>query len=123
MVRIFSKLNRPDESQIGIALITGAPPERVVRSHAERNAQKPGYELVEPAEAVEIGGLPGAVTRVRYQLSAGSGAPQVVEARLWFVRQGMIAWYIDQLGPAPLSPEVDAQFRAIVDSIRLEPAL
>jgi hypothetical protein len=127
VVEIYSKLVDTAQNPIALVFFFRALPENVIKSQIGMREQRDGYELIEPVTKREVGGVPAATARMRYRAPEASDGDPLIEERMWFIRQGLIFWWIHQTGPAPLAPESDAAFQAIVDSIvfadPIEPAV
>ena len=124
VLRVYALPIERGEGPRGIAFLTSLDPVGVVQTFAYRNGRKPEAEfaIVQPAAPVEVGGIAGAGTIVRFLLAdPGDGPGKPVQQRLWHVRRGEVFWYFDQIGPEPLSSETLARFDEILRSVRFEP--
>lgn len=121
VVRISSHVQQPTQNAMAIWLLTANPPTNYVQAFAQKREGQPGFEIVEPAQLVEISGLPGATIRVRYRLADDAGDEHPVEERITFVKQGLVFWLVEQAGAGPLEPAVELAFQEILDSIVLAP--
>jgi hypothetical protein len=110
------------ESPRGVGMLTGIPAAGVVETFAYSRGRNPEFAIVERAAPIEIAGMAGGGTRVRYLLAEpGDGPGKPVEERIWHVRRGEEFWYFNQIGPEPLSPETVARFEAIIRTAHFEP--
>jgi hypothetical protein len=124
VLRVYAIPIEREEGPRGIGFLTSLNPVGVVETFAYRSGRKPGSEfaIVEPAAPIELAGLSGGATLVRYRLlEAGDGAGPPVQERIWHVRRGEVFWYFSELGPEPLSAETRARFDEILRSVRFEP--
>jgi len=126
VLRVYAIPIEREEGPRGIGFLTSLDPVGVVETFAYRSGRKPQSEfaIVEKAGPIELAGLSGGSTLVRYrQLTGdgGDGAGPPVQERLWHVRRGEVFWYFSQLGPEPLSPETLARFDEILRSVHFEP--
>lgn len=121
ILRVFVIPISPSEGPRGLDLLTQTKPDEVVTTFSHNRSRHPGYERIEDARPVKVGGLDGAGVRLRYQLAGADGALAPVEERLWHVRRGEEYWYFSQLGPDPLPEPMAAQLEQILASARLDP--
>jgi hypothetical protein len=122
IVRVFSKPAVPGESQRALRMILDGPLDRLILGQVIDRSRRPDYELVEEPALREIGSGEAATARMRYRPKGARPDEVLIEERLWLIRQGAVYWWIEQIGPAPLSAELDAAFEVIVERIELEPA-
>lgn len=118
-VSVFAQPARPDESARGMRMILSAPPDRLILGRMSSRSDLPDYEVIEPPRSLQVGGLEGATTRLRYRLEGPEAA--LVEERMWLARQGPVYWWIEQIGPAPLSESTDTIFASIVAGLEIDP--
>lgn len=121
IVKVYAQPSRPDESERGMRMILNAPPEQLIVARTIPRARRADYAELEAPTRLDLGDLEAATVRMRYRLESDESESPLVEERLWLARQGAVYWWIEETGPAPLSPELDAAFQAIVDSIELMP--
>ncbi len=122
ILRVFVIPISPTEGQRGSEMLRSTKPDEVVTSFSYSRSRNPGFEIVEAAKPVQVGGLEGAGVRLRYQGAAAVGeSPQPVEERLWHVRRGEEYWYFSQLGSDPLPAETAAVLEGILANARLDP--
>lgn len=122
ILRVFILPIEPGESPRGVQLLTNTRAEDVIMTFSTMNRGRfAGYEMLQEATPIEVGGLQGSGVRLRYQLAEPQGAaPQPVEERLWHVRRGEEYWYFSMLGPDPMPAEMAAQLEAILASSKLD---
>jgi len=108
------------EGPRGLDMLTTMNPVGVVTTFAYNRERNGDFKIVEEAAPVEVGGLPGGGTLIRYVLPGPDGEKKPVQERLWHVRRGEEFWYFNQIGPEPLSPESLARFADILRTVHFE---
>jgi hypothetical protein len=98
-----------------------AHPEVVSNTNSLRFKDRPGFEVVEPPTLTDLGGQPGAVTRIHYvEVDPDAGTEHPVQLRIWNTKRDWGYFYVEALMPEPVSPQVESQVEALVASIHLE---
>lgn len=122
VVRVRVVPIKPGQTKAGVAFLLSKPVS--VQIHFMRETRRRTHpDVVERAgaEDFELAGLEGARMRLGYAVEDASGARRAVEERLYHARQGTTYWWIEQVAPAPIPPELEQAFDGILASLRIDP--
>jgi hypothetical protein len=84
-----------------------------------RQAMK-DIEFVQPAQELEIQGLPAAWMKARYTVGNAEGREFKTLSRMWIIPRGAFMFMISASGPQEGKDVSDAEFEAILKSITIE---